>query len=80
MLIGIHVDGRIYFVYKFFRVKTFKSIIVFRGNIKNQWPILYDSGGGTFYSDVMEIKDIGQNLMTIWIIKIEKTFKIGVEG
>jgi hypothetical protein len=80
MLIRIHVDGIIYFVYKFLKIKTFKCIIVFRGNIKNQWPVLYDSGGSTFYSDDMEIKDIGQNLITVWIIKIEKTFKIGVEG
>jgi hypothetical protein len=47
------------------QVKTFKRIMVYIGNIKNQWPVLYDVGDGTFYSDDMEIKDIGQNLMAV---------------
>jgi hypothetical protein len=80
MVVRIQVDDLIYFVYKFLKVKTLKRIMVYRGNIKNQWSVLYDVGDGIFYSDEMEIKDIGQNLMAVWTVKMEKIFKIGIEG
>jgi hypothetical protein len=80
MLKRVRVDGPDYFIYKFFKVKTFKRIVIYRGSIKNQWPVLYDVVDETFYSNDMEIKDIGPNLMAVWTVKVDKIFKIGVEG
>jgi hypothetical protein len=74
------IDRQIYEVYKFLKVKTLKRPIIFKSNIKGQWPNLYNAGNGICFDNALELDNISNNLMIIWTPMMDKGFKIGLEG
>jgi hypothetical protein len=73
------IENKVIKVNKFLTIRTFKKLLIYRWNISNKWPGLYDANDRMRYKDNTLLKDTGYKFVCMWIIDSDKEFKISNE-
>jgi hypothetical protein len=75
----VEIEGQIYYFNEFLSIGIMKKILIFKWEIINQYPEFYDADNGTKYLNITLLKYIGNKLIMMWILMVDKCNKILIE-